>query len=174
MKLAFALALALASCRQEEVTRMQVPKTVAAAAPSVAAPARRLRWTVPAGWKELAGSGMRLATFVPPGAGKAEATVVALPGESGGELANVNRWRGQIGLGPTDDAGLAAARTSIKTKAGPASLYSFDGAGTPKTAMVAAVLLRDGTSWFIKLSGDTDAVKKARAGFVALVESFSP
>jgi hypothetical protein len=32
--------------------------------------------------------------------GKAEVTVSAFPGDTGGLLANLNRWRGQIGLEP--------------------------------------------------------------------------
>jgi hypothetical protein len=172
--LPIALAAALSSCRQEEVTRVQVPKSAAVTVPPAAAPAHRLRWTAPAGWKESAGTGMRLATIVPPGAGKAEATVVALPGESGGELANVNRWRGQIGLSPIDESGLASARSTVRTKVGPASLYSFAGHGEPKMAMLAAVVVYEGTSWFLKLSGDEDAVKRARTGFVSLVASLSP
>ncbi len=79
----------------------------------MASPARPsgLRWTAPAGWKELAGSGMRVASFeLPKTAGKAEVTVVALPGDVGGELANVNRWRGQLALPPIEQEDLPPAR----------------------------------------------------------------
>lgn len=181
-----AAALTLASCRQEEVTRAQVPKSTddaPAAAPAMglgagsdmpAAPAEgRLRWTLPAGWKETAGSGMRIATLTPPGAGKAEATVVALPGDSGGELANVNRWRGQIGLGATDEKGMAEAKTTVQTGVGPASVYTFTSGGASKSRLVAAVVQHDGTSWFIKLMGEDEAVKKANGSFVALIKSLT-
>ena len=67
-----------------------------------------LKWALPKGWTETPGSGMRYATLTPPGAGKVEMSVVVLPGAAGGELANVNRWRGQIGLPPLDEAALGS------------------------------------------------------------------
>lgn len=68
-------------------------------------------WKVPDNWKERGGSGMRFATiFVDPQNPKLELTVIPLP--SGGDdepeqiLANVNRWRGQVGLRPRTQANL--------------------------------------------------------------------
>ena len=174
--LLLALTVALCACRQEEVTRTRVPKEEGEAPPMASFPALpaaapasvRLRWTVPTGWMETSGTGMRVATITPPGPGKAEVTVVALPGDSGGELENANRWRGQIGLGPTDATGLAASRAAIRTKLGPASTYSFSAGGS---RLVAAVVSYRGVSWFIKLMGQEDAVKRAEPGFRALLES---
>lgn len=61
-------------------------------------------WKLPAGWTEEAGQGMRFATLRPPGEDKLELTVIPLPQTSddldGQMLANVNRWRGQVGLPP--------------------------------------------------------------------------
>ena len=101
--------------------------------------AEALKWTLPSGWAQSFPGGMRFATFKVPGTGKIDGSVVTLPGDAGGELANVNRWRGQIGLGPTDDAGLAAARTTVKTRAGPASVYDFTSEGTRKSRLIAAI-----------------------------------
>lgn len=168
-------ALLLAACRDEGITRTRVPKDAPDAV--VATPAARprgLSWTLPPGWKELSGSGMRLATFVPPGGLKTEGTVVALPGDSGGELANVNRWRGQIALPPTDEAGMAAARTKIATKAGPASLFDFTGPGAVRTRLIAVTLNAGGTTWFFKLMGDAAATESARPAFLTLIKGLNP
>ncbi len=174
MERLFLLLLLLpAACRDEGITHTRVAKEQA---PFVAAPAARrrsLRWTLPAGWKEAPGSGMRLVTFTPPGGLKTEGTVVAIPGESGGELANVNRWRGQLGLPPTDAAGMAAARSALATKAGTASVYDFTSAGAVRTRLIAAALDVGGTTWFFKLMGDAAATESARAGFLALVKGLS-
>ena len=113
---------------------------------------------------------MRLATFTPPGALKTEATVVALPSGSGSELANVNRWRGQIGLPATDDAGMAASRTTLATKAGPATIYDLTSAGANRTRLIAAAVENGGTTWFFKLIGDAAATESARPAFLALVK----
>jgi len=63
------------------------------------------RWALPPGWTEEKGSGDRRATLrlggAPP---RLELSVVKLPGLAGGVLANVNRWRGQMGYPPLAEA----------------------------------------------------------------------
>ena len=177
--LAVFAAVLMGACRDEGVTRARVPKPDAAplraAAPAMGAPmARGLTWTMPSGWKELPGNGIRLATFTPPGGLKTEGTVVALPGDSGGELANVNRWRGQIALPPVDEAGLSAARTTLSTKAGPVAVYDFTSAGAVKTRLIAAVAKTGDTSWFFKLTGDAAATESARPGFMTILKGLTP
>jgi len=184
--LSFLSAFAAAACREEGITRARVPKAEAPVArpaagpgmgmPPIDVPAERprgLAWTLPAGWKELPGDGIRLATFAPPGGLKTEGTVVALPGESGGELANVNRWRGQIALPPTDEAGMAASRKTVATKAGPAAVYDFTSEGAARTRLIAAVLSVNGTTWFFKLKGDAAATESARPGFLEIVKGLT-
>lgn len=185
--LCFALLLTLTACGDETITRARVPKSEEAppaahgpddghdhedhAGHDHAAQAPGLRWTLPAGWKETPGAGMRLATWTPPGGLKSEGTVVSLPGDSGGELANANRWRGQIGLPPTDEAGLKAARTTVSTKAGPVAVYDFTSEGEAKTRLIAAVVKTGETTWFFKLMGDAAATESARGGFLTAVKS---
>lgn len=175
--------LLMTACRDEGITRARVPKSEEAPAAAesheghdhashAAAPA--LRWTLPSGWKELPGTGMRLATLVPPGGLKTEGTVVSLPGDSGGELANANRWRGQIGLPPVDEAGMASSRTRLSTKAGPVSVYDFTSEGEVRTRLIAAVVKTGDTTWFFKLTGEAGATESARAGFLTIIKGLSP
>src|SRR4051812_36103019 len=102
------LGIVLGGCRRDEITHQQVPKSQPSAAPAQMVPADiapppapaaegALAWKLPKGWTDEAGSGMRYAT-IKPADGKVEVSVVVLPGPAGGELANVHRWRGQIGL----------------------------------------------------------------------------
>ena len=115
---------------------------------------------------------MRYATLKPPIQGKVEATVVVLPGVAGGELSNVNRWRGQIGLGPIDEKALAAARKPVKSKAGTVSVFDFTSDGQAKTRMVAGLLsTNDGNTWFLKLVGDAAPVGKAEPDFMRIIGS---
>jgi hypothetical protein len=195
---ALALLLLVAGCRREEVTSYRLAKSAPASeAPSAAdsmgashrpaAPppgmagevplpptptgAEALTWTLPSGWAQSFPGGMRFASFQVPGNGKIDGSVVTLPGDAGGELSNVNRWRGQIGLGPTDATGLAAARTTVMTRAGPANVYDFTSEGTRKSRLIAAIVMLDGNSWFIKLTGDAEPVGAARPAFLKLLES---
>lgn len=176
----------MAACGDESITRARVPKSEEAPAAMGGMPqdehaghdhgaqAAGLKWTLPSGWKETPGTGMRLATWTPPGGLKTEGTVVSLPGDSGGELANANRWRGQIGLPPTDEAGMAAARTKVSSKAGPVSVYDFTSEGESKTRLIAAVVKTGETTWFFKLMGDAAATESARPGFLAIMKSLTP
>ena len=76
-----------------------------------------IAWNVPAGWTQQPGSDMRVATLLPPAAaGKAELSIIQLSGDAGGDLANVNRWRGQLGLEPVSS--LAGQADSVSTPAG--------------------------------------------------------
>ena len=133
--------------------------------------AAALKWKLPSGWGESFPGGMRFATFKVPGAGKIDGSVVTLPGDAGGELPNVNRWRGQIGLGPTDDGGLAAARTTVKSRVGAVNVYDFTSDGNKKSRLIAAIIMVDGSAWFIKLTGDAEPVTAARPAFLELLGS---
>lgn len=179
--LAAACLLAAAGCGRDDVSHFRVakapprsPATPAAAgmqgevAPPPAPSGPPLRWTLPRGWKESAGGSMRYATFTPPVPGKVDASVVVLPGPAGGELANVNRWRGQIGLPAIDEAALAAARRTVRTKAGPLNVYDF---AAPGSRLVAALAESGGNTWFVKMTGDADAVGAARDDFMKLLGS---
>src|SRR5207249_4359851 len=82
-----------------------------------------LTWTVPENWKEVnakaaKGEFQRFATFrlrAPQGE-ELELTVFALgrAGQAGDVLANVNRWRGQLGLGPVSAEGLKGVTEELK------------------------------------------------------------
>lgn len=115
---------------------------------------------------------MRVATLKPPVPGKVEASVVVLPGAAGGELSNVNRWRGQIGLGPIDEKALVAARKPINSKAGAVSVFDFSSEGQTKSRMVAGLIsTSDGNTWFLKLVGDAEPVGKAEPDFMRIIGS---
>jgi hypothetical protein len=192
--LAAALVFFASACSREEVTHARVPKVAApaggqpGAAPGpmgggsappgmqgdVDAPPRPehgLAWTLPTGWKEERQGGMRYATLLPNVPGKADGSVVVLPGDAGGELANVNRWRGQIGLPALDQATLTKAKVVVKAKAGAIDVYDFTSEGQKKSRLIAGLLSADGSTWFIKLTGDAEAVTAARAGFLQLIGS---
>ncbi len=164
--------LAPAACRKDAVETRRVPKEGSAAAPMSAAGGAPggVHWKLPPGWKELAGNGMRAATFrLPQAAGKAEVSVVVLPGDVGGELANVNRWRGQLALPPVTEDGLADGRATVDSALGPIFVYDFTGGGEKKTRLCAGMARVSGTTWFFKLMGDDKAVAAAKPAFLKLL-----
>ena len=129
-------------------------------------------WTVPHAWGETAPGPMQSARFTAgdPAGGVAEITVVALPGDAGGLLANVNRWRRQLGLPPVEEAGLTALTRDLTTPGGKVVLVDLSGEKTPKT-LVAAVVSRGGNTWFYKLMGDANVVAQQKDALVKFVQS---
>jgi len=183
--------LLVSSCSRDEVTHFRVPKAAAgslasargpmqggAPPPGMAgdvapppAPDRGLRWTLPKGWTdERQGGGMRYATLKAPVPGAIDASVVVLSGQAGGELMNVNRWRGQINLDAIDEAELAAARKAVASKAGELKVYDFT-TGPKGKRLIAGILEAGGSTWFVKVTGDATAVTAARNDFLALLGS---
>jgi hypothetical protein len=181
------LFLAFAGCRRAEVAHYQVSKTAEAQAPALpmmgspgagavpdfqaASLESGLLWTLPKGWTQTRASGVRYATLKPVVPGKIDVSVVVLPGPAGGELANVNRWRGQIGLGPIDERALATVKSSLKTKAGAVAVYDLVSDGEKKSRMLAAILASEEGTWFIKMLGDERLVASARPDFLRLLRS---
>ncbi len=133
-------------------------------------PASGLKWALPEGWKEAGGTGMRFATLTPSGPGRVEVSVVVLAGPAGGDLGNVNRWRGQIGLDPIDDAALATARQQKKAPGGTVDYFDYTSAGEQKTRLIAAILRRGEESWFVKMIGEEAAVARESGAFLKLLE----
>src|SRR5581483_3235424 len=113
-------------------------------------------WTLPKGWTQTLTGGIRYATLKAPVTGNLDASVVVLAGPAGGELANVNRWRGQIGLPPLTQEALPSARKSVNSKLGPVTLYDFTGEGTQKSRVVAGLASIGENTWFFKMTGDAD------------------
>jgi hypothetical protein len=90
------------------------------------------KWELPSGWREEPGMAMRFATIRIPAAGHSlELTVVNLPNDEENRdqylLANVNRWRGQLGLPHIDLAELPKQITTLPLKEGEATLVDFEG-----------------------------------------------
>ncbi|KAB2642657.1 MAG: hypothetical protein DVB26_01940 [Verrucomicrobia bacterium] len=102
------------------------------------------------------------------GGAKAELAISHFPGDVGGDLANVNRWRQQIGLAPVDAAALPPLVT--KLSAGSASFSLIDASGAA-VRMVAAWTRHGADTWFFKFSGPAELVEAEKAKFTAFIES---
>jgi hypothetical protein len=153
------------------VNTQALPAVAAADAPNP-------QWTVPAGWQEGQSSAMRRATFVVKGddGQAAEVAVSNLSGEAGGLLANVNRWRGQIGLGPLAPDAVAAITADVDIDGLKVTLVDFqtDTAPAGKThpqGMIVAIFAHEGNSWFLKMTGDAPLVGSQKEELLQFVKS---
>ena len=171
--------LCLSACDRAQPTTYKIPKevraatlpmpdtdTLSATAPSnmevlpgmqeAANKAGEIGYTKPAGWQEVAASGIRKANFkVADESGSAEITVLTFPGDVGGRLANINRWRGQIGLADAALDDLPAYTVGIDIANHRALYVRLEGEAQ---SILGALLPFHGNTWFFKMLGDTDTV----------------
>ena len=141
-----------------------------------AAAAPQLTWTTPAGWTESAPSEMRVASFKITGAGgkQADVSVIPLAGVAGGDNANVNRWRGQVGLSVATDDELQKSGEKVEAAGQPAQLYDLAGKdpGSGNAERVLGVIQhRDDVAWFYKMTGDAELVEQQKPAFVEFLKS---
>jgi hypothetical protein len=134
-------------------------------------PSGEPKWDAPSIWQEKPPSAMVLKSFsVGDADHEAKISITAFPGDVGGPLANVNRWRKQLSLEPVAESDLSNLTTSIDVLGGKATLVdmkSTDG----KTRMIAATVPRKEKTWFYKLMGDEATVAQEREAFVKFVQT---
>jgi hypothetical protein len=184
------LAVALAGCGRDNVKVYRLsnddsssaappPNTTATTPPTsdqnennAAQP--QLHWTLPAGWTEVAPGEMSIASFKVQGQNSVEAdvTVVPLPGMAGGDTANVNRWRGQVGLSAATADELQKVGEMVQVGDQPATLYDIAGSGNSKR-ILGVIQQRNGTTWFFKMMGDANLVKQQKPQFTAFLKSLT-
>lgn len=196
--------LLLAACREAKVVSYRVPKeqdptlpgmTAASAdsptpagmppaggpamadtaVPTAAGPG--LTWIAPANWRVKPASAMRKGSYAVPGEGGAEAdlSITAFPGDVGGELANVNRWRGQVQLPPLGEGDLAGAVSTLSQNGLQLTVVDFASAQDTgsKRILGAIVPFADGT-WFFKLTGPDRLVAGEKPAFLAFLKTVKP
>ncbi|QNN23582.1 hypothetical protein HED60_15285 [Planctomycetales bacterium ZRK34] len=131
-----------------------------AATPAAPSPnAGPIRYDTPEGWTPAADAGgMRLVSLK---AGAADISVVALPPIAGDVTANVNRWRGQVGLTEVSAEDIQKQTEVVKIDGADAAYVDLSGpesAGADRPRIVAAMLPHGGQIWFFKMIGPSNAV----------------
>lgn len=185
--LGMASVLSLTACERSAVEPSEVPQDVEPApetaaptppandAPETAAQVANWSWTVPGGWTEdPEPRPMRLTTYIAPDpAGPVEVAVTRFTGRVGGELANINRWRGQLGLPPIDESGLEDAITRFSSP-------GFDGYQT-RISSDGGVMLVSGVyeeaidqTWFVRATvADAEIADRLEADLFAMARSIA-
>ncbi len=138
-----------------------------------------LAWSVPEGWIEKPGSGMRLASFANPKNKTIDVSIVSLSGSAGGLMANVNRWMEQLGGSAFHETGfqeflqkqkslttqgklpcLLIDFTSLQSKDDPSAL-----------SMLAGVVELPTQTIFLKMTGALPEINQNREALEALCQS---
>ncbi|AWT59087.1 MAG: hypothetical protein DF168_00264 [Candidatus Moanabacter tarae] len=192
------LILCLFGCGKPEVTYYEIPKEERTGPssgkgstrlpeghpipketqPDSATPLSQPFWEVPDSWNPGPASPLRVASFMvnDTGGQTAEITITTFPGDVGGILLNINRWRRQIGLDSIPADEVSNYLTEVDFAENRFHLIDLhntiesQGKPHPQNSLIAMLSHQDNT-WFFKISGDTILVEKQRKPFLEFLET---
>lgn len=138
-----------------------------------------IQFTAPQGWTREKERPARVATLRPPNTTQSECAISVLGGDGGGLPQNVDRWRGQLGLGKlTPDEFAKLPRLPMCGREGLLVdvTGSFDDAMNNRkiaqARMVGAMVALDGRALFVKLTGpESEIDDRVRDAFRELCAS---
>jgi hypothetical protein len=166
------LLVTLLGCHRDEITVSlvsKVPQMESVAAPAAAD--SNLKWRSLSSWKTMPASPPRLASFEIPVSGRiCELSITSFPGDTGGLLANVNRWRSQLGLAPIESDQLPAL---LKTVPGSSFQFQWIELVAQDRAMTVAILTDESQSWFFKVTGKRQDVRAVHPEFRQFLKTVS-
>jgi hypothetical protein len=146
------------------------PAAPAPQQPAAGAPA----WTVPERWTAVPGERpMRFATFeIPDEAGPLEVAVTQFPGHVGGVLANVNRWRGQMGLPAAAEADLENLVDRFEVPGYTGYIARVEGAESHMLAVGVYEEAEDRT-WYVRTTATAEAIDRVEPEVIAFARSIA-
>ncbi len=140
-------------------------------------------WKTPEGWEEksLGTSSMRKGSWGVAGEAQTDCSLTVLQGSGGGLAANVNRWRGEMGLDPMEpnDVMKLPTRELLGRKATYINLTGTfsggrSGAGPLENArMLGLVLALPQAALFLKFTGPAGVIEAQQGAFEALSDSIT-
>jgi len=141
------------------------------AVPTAAGPG--LTWSAPAHWKQKPATAMRKGSFAVPGdGGEADLSITAFPGNVGGDLANLNRWRSQINLPPVGESEFERSVQRLEKNGLKMTVVDLAGAGENAQRILGAMIPYGGATWFVKLGPAPGAlVAKEKPAFLAFLDT---
>jgi hypothetical protein len=127
-----------------------------------------LSYQIPSGWQEQPASGMRVATIK---IGEAELTIIPLAAAAGDLVANVNRWRGQVGLDSRSSVQIEQDCPVIDLGGTPGRLVEL--VGTTGQSMLGVIAVRDDKAWFVKLLAPSSIVVEEKENFRSFIQTIT-
>ncbi len=153
----------IASSRTESFASGNQDSSVTIQAPSL--PNAYPTWEAPFHWQaQDLGSLRKGSWLVKDGEAKVDISVLAFPGETGGLLANVNRWAEQMGLPPIGPESLGDCVQPYSVSDRSAQCVSLV---NPKgrLAILGVIVPVGEVFWFFKMMGDAALVEQEKAAF---------
>ena len=130
-------------------------------------------WIVPDGWRESPDRPpMRHATYLfDDESGAIEVAITRFPGDVGGMLANVNRWRGQVGLAPISAGELPALLEPFSNPGYEGHLIHLQG---ERGDMLVASVYESAAdrTWFVRVIADPQVTRRVKDEVFAFSRTF--
>jgi hypothetical protein len=171
----------LASCKDDEIRTYRIatdPTPDSTASPVIdQAPkspdqtSLSVVWQVPGDWKEEQAGQFLTAAYALPDGGRV--TVSKLAGDGGGLAANINRWRGQLGLKPVADNEVAGKPLKVADSDEVMQLFNLTtvNSADDTDGILAAVLPLKSETWYFKFSGPVGVLRKTEGVFAGFLNS---
>jgi hypothetical protein len=171
----------LSSCKDDAIRTYRVATDSAAetVAPMVVdpqpeepkGPAESVVWQAPVDWKQEKAGPFIIAAYALPTGGRV--TVSKLAGDGGGLAANLNRWRGQVGLKPLTDKDISGQPLKITDSEEVMQLFNLTAANSAPDAegILAGILPLRTESWYFKFSGPVAVLQKNEGQFAEFLRS---
>jgi hypothetical protein len=130
----------------------------------------QITWVVPEGWKSVAPSAMRYASFLltKKNSASVDISVSVLGGQGGSDLENVNRWRSQIALEALGAGDLKSLIVPVSCK--DAQILTVDMTGS-QSRVLAGWARIDNKNWFFKLIGPDRLAAEEKMAFMTFLRS---
>ena len=127
-------------------------------------------FNAPDHWQAQPLGSMRKGSWkVSDGDASADISILVFPGDVGGDLANINRWRNQIGLPAIDEASLDESTSPINADGLSGKWVRLINTSTQQ-GILGVILPKGKATWFFKMQGDQGIVEQEQANFKKFVE----
>jgi hypothetical protein len=167
-----AAVLPLVGCHKEEAIKTYIAPKDAPPPAVVADNDAPIRWTTPPGWKALPAGQMLFAAYQVsenPPVKMTVSQVTSMGSGSATVMANVNRWRGQLGLSAASQADITKDVKPIQLEGREALLIDLAGNGGQR--MLASMIPDNDQVWVFKMTGPTETLAAEKDTFEAVVKS---
>lgn len=123
-------------------------------------------WETPSNWQAQPLGDIRKGSWkVIEKQAEVDISAMAFPGDVGGNLANVNRWRNQLSLEPWSEAQLKAKAREITIDGLPGLRIDLGFEEKASQAILAAIVPHSGYTWYFKMMGSPSLVESQRGSF---------
>ncbi len=134
-------------------------------------PAIAAQWKAPPHWKAQPLTAMRKGSFLITGENnsRAEVSITSFGGMAGGILANINRWRGQIGLAAISEPDLEKNAETTHIQGHHITIVNMAGKGGQR--ILGAITPHGEETWFFKISGDDQLVQSQKPALIEFLKT---